>query len=132
MLPRILALSLCAASLASAADIHLSRTGPISTPQAARDAARTAPKPVHIIVAPGVYPLTETLTLGKEDSQVTWTGTNATFTAGKPITGWKKTDSGLWKATLPDKAWKFEQLWINGRRAPLARLRCASGDRDVI
>ncbi len=121
MLPRILALSLCTASLSTAADIHLSPSGPISTPQAARDAARTAPKPARIVVAPGVYPITETLTLGKEDSQVTWTSTNATFTAGKPFTGWKKADSGLWKATLPDKAWKFEQLWINGRRATLAR-----------
>lgn len=121
MLSRILALSLSAASLASAADIHLSPTGPISTPQAARDAARTAPKPARIIVAPGTYPLSETLSLGKDDSQVTWTGTNAIFTAGKPITGWQKTDTGLWKAPLPDKAWKFEQLWINGRRATLAR-----------
>jgi hypothetical protein len=121
MLSRLLALSLCAASLSAAADIHLSPTGPISTPQAARDAARTATKPARIIVAPGTYPLAETLTLGKDHSQVTWSGTNATFTAGKPITGWQKTDGGLWKAPLPDKAWKFEQLWINGRRATLAR-----------
>ena len=122
MLLRNIALLLsAAASLSSAADIHLSPTGPISTPQAARDGARSSPKPVRILVAPGIYPLTETITLGKEDSQVTWTGTNATFTAGKPITGWQKAENGLWKAPLPDKAWKFEQLWINGRRATLAR-----------
>ncbi len=121
MLFKTLALLLPAASLSFAADIHLSPTGPISTPLAARDAARTAPKPARIIVAPGTYAVTETLTLGKDDSQVTWVGTNATFTAGKPITGWQKTDAGLWKAPLPDKAWKFEQLWINGRRATLAR-----------
>lgn len=121
MLFRPLALLLSAASLSLAADIQLSPTGPISTPQAARDAARAAPKPARIVVAPGSYPLTETLTLGAEDSQVTWSGKDATFTAGKPITGWQKTEGGLWKAPLPDKAWTFEQLWINGRRATLAR-----------
>lgn len=83
--------------------------------------ARKAPKPVRIIVEDGVHPLTETIQLGKEDSQVTWVGPNAVFRAGKPITGWQKGAGGLWKATLPDKAWKFEQLWINGRRATLAR-----------
>ncbi|MDB6005957.1 MAG: hypothetical protein JWR15_2944, partial [Prosthecobacter sp.] len=123
MLSRTIALLLSAASLSFAADIRLSPTGPISTPLAARDAARAAPKPVHIIVAPGVYPITATITLGKDDSQVTWTatGTNTPFTAGKPITGWQKSAGGLWKAPLPDKAWKFEQLWISGRRATLAR-----------
>ncbi len=85
------------------------------------EAARKAPKPVRIIVEDGVHPLTETIQLGKEDSQVTWVGPNAIFRAGKPITGWQKSEGGLWKATLPDKAWKFEQLWINGRRATLAR-----------
>jgi hypothetical protein len=82
--------------------------------------ARKAPKPVRILVEDGVHPITETITLGKNDSQVTWSGKNAVFMAGKPITGWVK-EGEMWKATLPDKAWKFEQLWINGRRATLAR-----------
>ena len=82
--------------------------------------ARKAPKPVRIVVEEGVHPLTETITLGKDDSQVTWSGKNAVFMAGKPITGWVK-EGEMWKAVLPDKAWKFEQLWINGRRATLAR-----------
>jgi hypothetical protein len=75
---------------------------------------------VRILVEDGVHPITETITLGKNDSQVTWSGKNAVFMAGKPITGWVK-EGEMWKATLPDKAWKFEQLWINGRRATLAR-----------
>jgi hypothetical protein len=82
--------------------------------------ARKAPKPVHILVKEGVHPIMETITLGKDDSQVTWSGKNAVFMAGKPISGWVK-EGAMWKATLPDKAWKFEQLWINGRRATLAR-----------
>jgi len=83
--------------------------------------ARRAPKPVRIVVEDGIHPITETITLGQDDSQVSWSGKNAVFSAGKKITGWQKADDGLWKATLPDKAWKFEQLWINGRRATLAR-----------
>jgi hypothetical protein len=86
--------------------------------------ARKAPKPVRIVVEDGVHPITETITLGKDDSQVTWSGKNAVFMAGKAITGWQQvkerdlpSPSNLWKATLPDKTWKFEQLWINGRRA---------------
>ena len=55
MLSRLLALSLTAASLSSAADfirpptsdIVLTPTGPISTPQAARDAARPRAKPAR-------------------------------------------------------------------------------------
>ena len=82
--------------------------------------ARKAPKPVRILVEDGVHPITETITLGQDDSGVTWSGKNAVFMAGKPITGWVK-EGEMWKATLPDKAWKFEQLWINGRRATLAR-----------
>lgn len=83
--------------------------------------ARKAPKPVRILIEDGVHPVTETITLGKDDSKVSWIAKNAIFTAGKPVTGWEKAEGGLWKATLPDKNWKFEQLWINGRRATLAR-----------
>jgi len=83
--------------------------------------ARKAPKPVRIVVEDGVHPITETITLGKDDSQVTWVGKKAVFSGGKAITGWTKADGGLWKASLPEKTWKFEQLWINGRLATRAR-----------
>lgn len=107
-----------------AADLILSPEGPISTPLAARDAARALPKPVRILVQSGVYPLTKELALGAEDAQVTWEAApeaTPVFTGGRAITGWQKTEGGLWKATLPDKGWIFEQLWIQGRRATLAR-----------
>jgi hypothetical protein len=86
----------------------------------ALEEARKAPKPVRIVVEPGLHPIMEPIALGKDDSQVTWSGKNAVFMAGKPIIGWVK-DGAMWKAVLPDKTWKFEQLWINGRRATLAR-----------
>jgi hypothetical protein len=110
--------------LTSAADIELSPEGPIQTPLAARDAARKAPKPARIVVKDGVYEVTEPLQLGPEDSQVTWEaaeGARPVLSGGREIKGWTKTEDGLWKASLPDKNWQFEQLWVNGRRAVLAR-----------
>jgi len=117
---------LCLAS-ATAADIQLSPDGPISTPAAARDAARKAEKPVRINIAAGVYPLAEPLMLTAEDSQVTWEAApdaKVVFSGGKQIKGWQDVGNGLWKAEVPEvKAgtWYFEQLWINGRRATRAR-----------
>jgi hypothetical protein len=108
----------------AATDIALSPSGAIATPLAARDAARQAPKPVRIVVGDGVYPLTEVWALSAEDSQVTWEaapGAKPIFTGGKAIKGWAKVAGGIWKATLTDKNWKFEQLWINGRLATRAR-----------
>lgn len=109
-----------AASFTSAADISLT-PGNLGS---VLELARKAPKPVHIVVAEGEYPLTETINLGKEDSQITWEaapGARPVFTGGKAISGWQKAEGGLWKAVLPDRTWKFEQLWVNGRRATLAR-----------
>ncbi|MCB1076227.1 MAG: right-handed parallel beta-helix repeat-containing protein [Verrucomicrobiae bacterium] len=109
---------------ASAADIILSPSGPISTPLAARDAARAAAKPVRIVVEAGTYPLTEALALEAKDSEVTWeSAPNAkpVFTGGRSITGWTKAEGGLWKAPLRDPQWQFDQLWIDGRRATQAR-----------
>ena len=54
---------LLVASISAAADIQLSPAGPISTPHAARDAARAAAKPVRIVVGEGLYPLTQAIEL---------------------------------------------------------------------
>jgi hypothetical protein len=107
-----------------ASDIVLAPGTAIATPVAARDAARKADKPVRIIVQDGEYNLTEPLLLDATDSQVTWEaapGATPVISGGKEIRSWTKTTDGLWKATLSDKSWKFEQLWINGKRATRAR-----------
>lgn len=111
-------LCLCASSFA--ADIALS---PGKLDEALAQ-ARQMPKPVRILVGDGIYPLTAAIKLGKEDSEVAWEaapGAKPIFAGGRSITGWQKRDDGLWRASLSDKAWRFEQLWINGRRATLAR-----------
>ena len=107
-------------------DISLSPTGPIKTPQAARDAARAAAKPVRIVVADGSYHLTEPLTLTAADSQTEWVAAPhaaPVFSGGERVTGWKERD-GLWVAEIAGVASgqrSFEQLWIDGRRATRAR-----------
>lgn len=109
---------------AEADTIELSPAGPLRTPEAAQEAARRAPKPAHILVHEGTYPLTQTLTLDHRDAQVTWEaapGARPVFSGGRMLRGWMPTAGGLWKATLPDPDIFFEQLWINGRLATRAR-----------
>ncbi len=127
--PPIFPLTFCLifSSALTAAEIQLSPSGPISTPQAARDAARKAGKPARIIVADGIYSITEPITLGPEDAQTTWESApnaNPIISGGKKISGWQKLPNGLWKTDLPEVRegkWYFQQLWINDRRATRAR-----------
>lgn len=109
-----------------ATEISLSPSGPIATPQAARDAARAAARPVRIVVEDGDYALTEPLVLTAEDSQTEWVAAPRAapvFSGGERVTGWKERD-GLWVVEIPGVAAgrrSFEQLWIDGRRATRAR-----------
>lgn len=120
-------LFLLSVGLASAKDIVLSPDGPIATPVEARDAARKEPKPVRILVEEGSYFLKEPLQLTEVDSQTIWEAapeSTPVFTGGKTISGWQEVGEGLWKAPVPetrDGGWNFVQLWIDGRRATLAR-----------
>jgi len=127
MISRFFLLSASFAASLPAADIRLSPEGPVTSPLAARDAARVAEKPARIIVAAGVYPITDALSLGPEDSQTTWEAApNAkpVISGGRKIGGWRKNADGIWQADVPEVAegkWYFEQLWINGRRVTRAR-----------
>lgn len=110
------------------ADIRLAPNSEISTPRLALEAARAVEeRPVRITVAEGVYPLEEALTLGPEDSQITWEAdadVEVVFSGGRRITGWKRNDEGLWEVTLPrvrDSDWNFDQLWVDRKRATRAR-----------
>jgi hypothetical protein len=69
---RTLFLTLLVSSSLGAADLELSPTAPIKTPQAALEAARAAEKPVRLLVAEGTYAMTEPLVFGPEDSGITW------------------------------------------------------------
>lgn len=130
MMPNVIvfmALSAAAPLAVAEPAISLSPAGPISTLTAARDAARSAPKPAKVVVATGTYFITEAMRLDAADSGVTWEaapGARPVISGGKRITGWKLMEGGVWQADIPearDGKWVFEQLWINGRRAVRAR-----------
>jgi hypothetical protein len=103
------------------------RDQPLKTLAAARDRARTAAKPVTVLLEEGTYELTAPLVLDRRDSYVTWTardGARAIVSGGRRITGWTRASNGAWTATIPevrDGRWYFRQLFVNGRRAIRAR-----------
>ena len=96
--------------------------GPLATPAGARDAARKLDsKPVRIQFADGVYPLAAPVEFTAADNGVTFEaapGAKPVLSGGRAITGWKQAPGGVWETVAP---WRFEQLWINGRRATRAR-----------
>lgn len=104
--------------------------GPVATLQRARDIVRqkrSQGDQPRVIVADGRYPLTEPFTLAPQDSGVTYeaaAGARPVFSAGRAIQGFEPVDNGLWRARVPGVAegrWRFEQLFVNGRRAVRAR-----------
>ncbi len=120
--------------------------GPLATIVGARDALRRLraagplTQPVHISMAPGVYPLSETLVFTPEDSgtsacPITYEaaakpGTRspelgtAILSGGRIVTGWQPGEGKLWTARVPEVAegkWYFQQLFVNGSRRIRAR-----------
>ena len=117
--------------------IPMSPSGPIKTLESARDAVRALRArggghgPVHVSIADGTYPLTQSLTLTPEDggtptSPVVYEaapGAHPIFTAGRRIAGFHRGQNGVWTAHVPDVAAGrryFEQLWVNGHRVTRA------------
>lgn len=104
--------------------------GPISSIQAARDEIRKRqPKePVRVVVQAGTYPITEPILFtpadtGTSKAPITYEaapGTRPVISGGRPITGFKVEADGVWTTNI-DPKWRFEQLWINGKRATRAR-----------
>ncbi len=112
--------------------------GPLASLQGARDvirkgkAAGTLTEGVDVLVADGVYRLSETLVFTPQDSgtqeapirYLAAPGAAPKFSGGKAIRGFQKGADGKWAADVPQVksgAWYFEQLWVNGRRAIRAR-----------
>ncbi len=112
--------------------------GPLATLTGARNAVRRLKaqgplqEAVHVRVAAGTYPLTETLIFEPQDSgtaqaPVVYEAAGAArpvFTGGRKIQGFVPAEHGQWKVRLPDVAagkWYFEDLYVNGRRAVRAR-----------
>jgi hypothetical protein len=110
---------------------------PFATVAKARDAVRQKvavglDHDIVVQVRGGVYPLSETLVFGSEDTgtkehSITYAaapGEKVVLSGGRTITGWKKGQGSVWTTELPEvKAgkWYFRQLFVNGRRAIRAR-----------
>ena len=106
---------------------------PFATVARARDAVRGKlaaglDADVLVLVRGGVYPQTETLSFGPEDSgtekhSVTYAaypGEKVVLSGGRRITGWTKGNGEIWTAEIAEaKAgkWYFRQLFVNGQRA---------------
>ena len=112
--------------------------GPLASLAGARDTVRrfkgdrSLTQPVKVLIADGTYSLTAPvlftpLDSGTESCPITYQaapGAKPVFTGGRVITGFKPGPDGVWTTHLPDVqagTWRFEQLFVNGRRATRAR-----------
>ena len=129
---------LCASPSPADKTIHVSPDGPVSTLTQARDVIREWKKagpltePIRVVVADGVYSITEPFTLMPEDSgtktcPITYEsapGAKPVVSGGRTISGFKPAGSGVWQAKVPEVAssdWYFEQLIVDGKRAVRAK-----------
>lgn len=67
--------------------------------EAARDAARTMPKPAVVRLASGVHRLEKPLVLTPEDSGVTYVADGDVVISGsRPVTSWRVEPDGTWRS----------------------------------
>lgn len=84
---------------------------------------------IEVVVADGTYVLDRPLLLESKHSgmgkmPVYWkaaAGARPVFSGGVRLKGFTPADGGRWQLRLPAEMPAFDQLWINGRRAPRAR-----------
>lgn len=119
--------------------VHLSPDGPLRSLGQARDhirerrAAGDLAGPVRVVIADGRYPITEPIVFGpgdggSADAPVVYQaadGARPVISGGRLLDGWEETADGRWITRVEiDPATgdgRFEQLWVNGRRAVRAR-----------
>jgi hypothetical protein len=95
--------------------------------------------PATVLVHTGTYRLRETVSFGPEDSHTSFVAApraQPVFDGGEILTGWKvgeRNGRAEWTLDLPEVAagkWFFRSLFVNGRRAPRARLPKFSPDAE--
>lgn len=110
---------------------------PFATLTRARDAVRALrqaqpERDVLVLFRSGTYCITQPVDFSAEDSgrdggRVTYAaapGAKPVISGGQRIIGFEPCGDGVWKAMIPaarDGRWRFEQLYVNGRRAVRAR-----------
>ena len=83
-------------------------------------------RPMTVAVR-GVNRLSKPIVFTEADHDIAFVGEDgAAFSGGLEITGWREAGDGVWEADAPKTAsgetMFFDQLWVDGRRAPCARL----------
>ena len=125
--------TLCGTILAAAVAVALpamtaiANTQPFPSLEAARDAARTMPKPAVVHLAAGVHRLEKPLVLTPEDSGVTYVADGDVVLSGsRPVTDWRVEADGTWSAPVPwvkaNRTDGFRSMRVNGAMRPRARL----------
>lgn len=111
--------------------IHVSPEGPVSTFQATVDEVRKLPKtggPIVVEFEQGTYFIEEPVVFrpedsGTADSPIVYRAkkdAEVVINGGRRILGWEKGGNGVWTTKI-DTDWRFEQLYIDGKRATRAR-----------
>ncbi|WP_236778455.1 right-handed parallel beta-helix repeat-containing protein [Pseudalgibacter alginicilyticus] len=115
------------------------KTTPLATLIGARNSIRKLKKNktfqeqgVIVIISDGEYSMKEPLVLLPEDSGTAEypiiykaeEGATPVFSGGKKITGFYENEKGLWETKISESLyykWKFDQLYVNNKRAVLAK-----------
>ncbi|MEX2577828.1 MAG: right-handed parallel beta-helix repeat-containing protein [Verrucomicrobiales bacterium] len=110
--------------------LEVSPEGPLRSIADARDEIRKrqTDEAVRVVVADGIYPVSEAIVFGAEDggsaeAPVVYEAApdaRPVISGGQMIEGFTRREDGAWTAQV-DPEWRFEQLWVNGRRAVRAR-----------
>ena len=125
-----LAMAWCAFAEPSA-DVMVSPDGDVRSPgEALRKvrSMRTAGKipsgrPAVVRFAPGTYHLDGELDVSSADAPVEFVGAKdcrTVFSGGRRLGPFTAGTDGIWRCGVPE-GFVFEQLWVNGRRAQIAR-----------
>lgn len=113
--------------------IQVSPDGPNKTIAQAqaevREKRKASPTPsIRVVIGDGVYRIDEPLVFDLEDggsakAPIVYEaaeGARPVISGGKSISGFSVGKDGIWKTQVSPE-WKFEQLWVNGKRAIRAR-----------
>ena len=104
--------------------------GPSAVPGAVAAARAGHPEQaVDVVIENGTYRIDQPLELdarhgGTPQAPVRWlaaAGAKPVISGGIPVSGFSTTTGGIWTARLPEGSARFDQLWVNGRRATRAR-----------
>ena len=120
-----------AARAGTVPEISVSPDGSLRTPAAAIEKVRAlraegripAGRVAVVRFAPGTYELAGELEVTAADAPIEFIGAKdckTVFSGGRRLGPFKSGTDGIWRCKVPE-GFVFEQLWVNGRRAQIAR-----------